>query len=83
VARSNHNKTEKRSEKIIHGSDIISALMSPPEKKGLYVVMPVKLLTPQLSPSSSTDLSWGKRFHLSPRRCRRGEDKSSTPRNLA
>jgi hypothetical protein len=62
------NTTKRRRDwrKLFHGGDIISALMPSSGNKSLHVVMLMKMLTPKLSPSSSTEPPWRRRFHPSP-----------------
>jgi hypothetical protein len=51
-------KQRRDRRKLFHGGDIIFASMPSSENKSLYVVMSMKMLTPTLSPLSSTEPPW-------------------------
>ena len=59
-------KRRRDQRKLFHDGDIISSLMALSGNKNLHVVMSMKMLTPKLSPSSSAEPSWRRRFHPSP-----------------
>jgi hypothetical protein len=59
-------KRRRDRRKLFHDDDIISALMPSSGNQSLHVVMSMKTLTPMLSPSSSTEPPWRRRFHPSP-----------------
>jgi hypothetical protein len=59
-------KRRRDRRKLFLGGDIISALMPPSGNKSLHIVMLMKMLTLKLSPSSSTEPPWRRRFHSFP-----------------